>query len=132
MGLINRMQRTLTSTPPGWSPPALRLWQWGPLLIWMLIIFVLSHQPGDSIPSAGEWDFAVKKGGHFAGYAVLCLLAWRAGFHPWAAFALSVAFALGDELHQTTTPGRSGRPLDVFIDSAGALTALALTARLRR
>jgi VanZ family protein len=132
MSLINRVQRTLTTTPRGRSHPAVLVWQWAPLLLWMLIIFVLSHQPGDNIPSAGDWDFVVKKGGHFAGYALFWFLAHRAGFSPWAAFALSVAFSIGDELHQTSIPSRDGRPLDVFIDSAGALTALALTARLRR
>lgn len=132
MSLLNLMHRTLTFTPRGWSRPAALAWQWAPLVLWMLLIFTLSHQPKLNLPDAGSWDFLVKKGGHFTGYALLWLLAWRAGFRPWAAFALCVAFGLSDELHQVTIPGRTGRPLDVFIDAAGALTALRLAARLPR
>lgn len=132
MSLINLMHRTLTFTPRGWSGRAALAWQWAPLVLWMLVIFVLSHQPSENIPDAGSWDLLVKKGAHFAGYALLWLLARRAGFRPWAALALSVAFALGDEFHQVTIPGRTGRPLDIFIDTTGALAALLITARLRR
>lgn len=132
MSLLQLVHRTLTFTPRSGSRRAALAWQWAPLLLWMLVIFVLSHQPKENIPDAGSWDLLVKKGAHFIGYALFWLLARRAGFRPWAAFALSVAFALSDELHQVPIPGRTGRPLDVFIDAAGALTALLLAARLRR
>jgi VanZ family protein len=131
MSLLYLVRRVFTFTPPGWSRAA-AAWRWAPLVLWMLLIFVLSHQPKGAIPDAGEWDLLVKKGGHFFGYAVFWLLAWRAGFAPWAAFALAVAFGAGDELHQRLIPGRNGQLLDVFIDAAGALTALVLAARLRR
>jgi VanZ family protein len=98
----------------------------------MLLIFVLSHQPKENIPDAGSWDLLVKKGAHFAGYALLWLLARRAGFPTWPALVLAVDFGLSYELHQRTIPGRTGRPLDVFIDTAGALFALLVAARLRR
>ncbi len=126
-----RVRRAFVSTPPGWPRAAAAAWRWAPLVLWMLLIFVLSHQPKGSIPDAGDWDLLVKKGGHFLGYAFLWLLARRAGFTPWAALALAVAFALSDELHQRSIPGRNGQLLDLLIDAAGALTALMVTARLR-
>ena len=132
MSLLHTVRRAVTITPPGWPRAATLAWQWAPLLLWMVVIFVLSHQPKENIPDAGQWDLFVKKGAHFAGYAVLWLLARRAGFAPWSAFILSVAYAAGDELHQRGIPGRNGQLLDVFVDAAGAVTALALAGWLRR
>jgi VanZ family protein len=132
MSLLYLVRRAFTFTPPGWPRVAAAAWRWAPLVLWMLLIFVLSHQPKGNIPDAGDWDLLVKKGGHFLGYAILWLLARRAGFVPWAAFVLAVAFGASDELHQRLIPGRNGDLLDIFIDAAGALTALLLAARLRR
>ncbi|HJJ16112.1 MAG TPA: VanZ family protein [Clostridiaceae bacterium] len=39
-------------------------------------------------------------------------------------FIICVIFAISDELHQTFVAGRTGQPLDVLIDSAGALVGL--------
>lgn len=132
MSLFYLVRRAFTFTPPGWSRAAAAAWRWTPLILWMALIFVLSHQPKGNIPDAGSWDLLVKKGGHFLGYAFLWLLGRRAGFTPWAAFSLAVAYGLSDELHQRLIPGRNGQLLDVYIDSAGALTALLLAARFRR
>ena len=103
-----------------------RLRRSAPLLLWMGLIFYFSHQPKNSIPSYGSWDLLVKKGGHFAAYALLALLARWAGLRPWAALALAVVYAVGDEVHQLFIPGRNGQIADVLIDAAGAATALAL------
>lgn len=132
MSLVRAVRRAFTFTPPNWPRAAALAWQWAPLILWMALIFVLSDQPKANIPDAGQWDLLVKKGGHFLGYALLWLLARRAGFAPWPAFVLAVAYAISDELHQLRIPGRNGQLLDVLIDAAGALTALALAARLRR
>lgn len=40
------------------------------------------------------------------------------------ALILSVGFAVTDEYHQTFVAGRTGQPLDVIIDSAGAVVGL--------
>lgn len=132
MGLLQTVRRAMTFSPRGWPRAATLAWRWAPLVLWMLVIFVLSHQPKENIPDAGQWDLLVKKGAHFGGYAVLWLLARRAGFAPWPAFVLSVAFAASDELHQRVIPGRNGQLFDVLVDAAGALTALALTGWLHR
>ena len=103
-----------------------RLRRWVPLVAWMALIFYFSHQPKGSIPSYGSWDVLVKKGGHFAAYGLLALLARRAGLRSPAALVLAVVYAVSDEVHQLYIPGRNGQFLDVLIDGAGAATALAL------
>lgn len=40
------------------------------------------------------------------------------------AFLICVVFAISDEYHQTFVAGRTGQPLDVVIDSAGAIAGL--------
>ncbi|MGZ4825431.1 MAG: VanZ family protein [Terriglobales bacterium] len=99
--------------------------------------------------SIAQWALvhgAVRKAGHFFGYAVLSLLmlrAWWATLNlpPWAARLPSLramarswslratAIALGatvlvaglDEWHQTMLPGRTGSFYDVLLDSSAAL-----------
>ena len=67
---------------------------------------------------------------HFAEYALLCFLWWRAlkeVTNPrraaLLAFVLASAYAVTDEFHQTFVEGRHGNPLDWLIDSAGAAAA---------
>jgi VanZ family protein len=81
----------------------------------------------------------VRKLGHLTEYAVLAALWFRAfhtgrRLHPapgaLAALALSVAWAIADELHQSFVPSRTGSPFDVMLDVTGAaLALLALHAR---
>lgn len=40
------------------------------------------------------------------------------------AFIICVCFAISDEFHQTFVDGRTGQPLDVIIDSVGAVVGL--------
>lgn len=47
---------------------------------------------------------------------------------PWA---ITTAFAATDELHQLFVPGRSGQVSDVLLDSAGAMTGLAVLGGIR-
>jgi VanZ family protein len=98
------------------------------MLLWMGAIFILSNQPKGGIPSFGLWDTLVKKGGHFLAYSVLAFLGLRVtvtGKRPYlSAMLLTVLYAISDELHQTYIPGRNGTPMDVMIDSLGALAAL--------
>ncbi len=82
-------------------------------------------------------QLVIRKGAHFAEYALLALLCWRAkrkpfrgDVRPWkwseAGFALLVAvlFAASDEWHQSFVPSREGALRDVLIDSAGAMLGL--------
>jgi len=42
------------------------------------------------------------------------------------ALAIAIAYAITDELHQSSVPTRNGAPLDVAIDTAGAVLAALL------
>lgn len=98
--------------------------RWLPLIVWMAAIFILSHQPKDAIPNYGAWDFLVKKSGHIVAYALLAILARRAGFTTTAALAFVLAYAFSDELHQRYVPGRTGSVEDMLIDLFGAILGL--------
>ena len=68
-----------------------------------------------------------------AEFGLLWLLWWRAlGYGNRVLPALiAVAFAITDELHQTTVEGRVGSPVDVLIDSAGVALAMLVARRVR-
>jgi VanZ family protein len=105
----------------------------------MGVIFVLSDQP--SLNSGlGAIDLIGRKLIHFAEYALLCFLWWRAlvtvtspGRAALFAFLLASGYAATDEYHQSFVDGRHGTALDWAIDAAGAAAAaLKLrTARVR-
>ena len=110
---------------------------WLPPVAMMALIFAVS-----SIPAGGEHHGVLyvlsRKVAHFCEYALLLALWWRAlatrvSDRRALALALGIAllYAISDELHQTLVRGRWGRPLDVGIDMAGALTAATLIARTR-
>lgn len=118
---------------------ALRLDLWLPPLLLMGAIFFVSDQP--SLNSGlGAIDLIGRKLIHFAEYALLTFLWWRAlvtvtspGRAALFAFLLASGYAATDEYHQTFVEGRHGSPVDWAIDSAGAaLVALKLrTVRVR-
>jgi VanZ family protein len=109
---------------------------WLPPVVLMGVIFAFSAQP--SLDSGlGLVDQIGRKLIHFAEYALLCFLWWRAlatvttprRAAIWA-FLIASGYAVTDELHQTFVDGRHGNPLDWLIDSAGAAAA-ALRLRTR-
>lgn len=116
-----------------------RLALWLPPLLAMAGIFVLSAQP-DLSTGDGLLHLVGRKIGHAVVFGALCLLWWRAlrpslpnGRSALVAVALTVAYAVTDELHQSAVEGRHGLALDVVIDSAGAaLAALAVGYRRER
>lgn len=92
---------------------------WGPVLLWMLVIFfgstdVLSSQrtsrflgpflrwlvPGISEPAIHRVQFVIRKAGHLTEYAILAALAWRAlhrkdrGFRRWDWRKAAIAFVI--------------------------------------
>ena len=107
----------------------LRLDLWLPPIVLMGVIFAFSAQP--SLDSGlGTIDHIGRKLVHFAEYALLCFLWWRAlkeVTNPrraaLLAFVLASAYAVTDEFHETFVEGRHGNPLDWLIDSAGAAAA---------
>lgn len=106
---------------------------WLPALAWAGLIFAFSAQANLTFFPDQGLDFVVGKLGHMAIFGVLALLLWRALAgtttlrRPWAwALALTVPYAITDELHQAFVPGRNASLRDVGIDAAGALIAVAI------
>jgi VanZ family protein len=99
--------------------------RWLPVLVWAAVIFAFSSIP--SLNSGlGTWDTVLRKLAHMTEYAILAVLLVRAtGSYAWA-FALAVAYAATDEVHQLFVRGRHGSPVDVAIDAVGALVGLAV------
>jgi VanZ family protein len=110
---------------------------WLPALIWLAVIFAFSSRHGGGhLPTS---KIVLRKLAHVTEYFVLTVLLLRAlqrsdvaAAMPVAAVA-ALAYAAGDEWHQSFVPGRTATPRDVAIDGIGiALAALAATrTRLR-
>ena len=138
-----------------------RLWRYGPLLLWMVLIYFASTSefsalntsqifqplirwifPNLSDERVAAIHFLTRKVAHFSEYAVLGILAARAFAtsandvvqRHWfqVALLLVAAYALLDEFHQSFVPSRSASIFDSAIDVAGGLTALLLIRRWRR
>jgi VanZ family protein len=107
--------------------------RFAPPLALMAVIFALSAQP-DLTTGLGTFDLVARKLAHAFEFGLLWWLWLRAlGYRaPWAAAAITIAYAVGDEYHQTFVPGREGTAVDVAIDCAGVAVAWALDHRLRR
>ena len=111
---------------------------WLPVLLWAAVIFGSSATPNLRFAQAADLDFVVRKAGHMFVFGVLAVLLWRALASSavrramvWS-WVLTVAYAASDEFHQSFTAGRHPSPVDVGIDSFGALLfLLALTLWLR-
>jgi VanZ family protein len=125
---------------------------WLPPFLWMAVIWTLSSQAGSAqntsrlfllllawlAPWAGPdhvelGHLLVRKLGHLVEYAVLAILWFRAlrgerrlaaPASAWMALLVSVAWAVLDELHQSTVPSRTASAADVVIDAVGAALAL--------
>jgi VanZ family protein len=99
---------------------------WGPALLWGLLIFALSTR--STLPV--EVEAGVDKLVHFSAYLLLgAALSWggvRRRMAPLAVLALGAAYGGSDELHQLFVPGRSADVLDWFADVAGIAVAVAL------
>ena len=125
---------------PRWSWGSAAL-HWLPVLVWAGVIFAFSATPNLRVAQAADVDFVVRKAGHMFVFGVLAVLVWRAlessavrHAMVWS-WVLTVAYAASDEFHQSFTAGRHPSPVDVGIDSFGALlflVALALWLRGRR
>ncbi len=120
-----------------------------PLLI-MGLIFFSSAQPSIQVSQSSTYDFLAHKLAHIFLYALLYFL-WFRYFYKWYrlshqptpkktlpnsnyiyAIVICVLYGISDELHQTFVPTRSGRVLDVFIDSFGIAIAFMYTKYYRQ
>lgn len=96
---------------------------WAAVLLYMGLIFYLSHQPTTPIPMRFPYQDKVM---HFGAYFILAALLAHA-FYPGTskrrfALALVVAslYGVSDEIHQMFVPGRDASIGDWLADSLGA------------
>ncbi|MDF2607366.1 MAG: VanZ like family protein [Bacillales bacterium] len=117
---------------------------WIVVLVWMTIIFYLSHQPAtqsnelstgiteiifgmikdllpSSISESINLNHYIRKTAHFTAYFILGFLienALKKRFIYTLLFC--ILYAISDEVHQAFIPGRGPGVIDVLIDSTGA------------
>ncbi|HEX7419406.1 MAG TPA: VanZ family protein [Thermoanaerobaculia bacterium] len=115
-------------------------------MAWSAVLLILSGRAGSgsltsqilgwllpaSSPAFDAAHFALRKSLHVLAYGLLGFLTFRAvrgekkGWTlRWSVTAvlLAVSIASLDEWHQSFVPGRTGTPLDVVVDCAGATLA---------
>jgi len=126
---------------------------WIPVILWMMVIFYLSHQVASEsnelsmgitkvlfevasmiFPSLEIelFNHVIRKNAHFIAYFILGLLTinaiyWNKKFGHKAfiiALIISILYAVSDEIHQLFIPGRAGRLVDVLIDAFGAFCGI--------
>lgn len=117
-----------------------RLSRYLPALVWMAVIFYMSHQTGDDLdtlllpwfqalfPAMRSFDW-----GHFILYFLLAVVYYRALLPrsaTWGGKALVVLlcllYGITDEFHQSFVPGRSPDAADLRNDTIGAALAVLL------
>lgn len=123
--------------------------RWLPSLIWATLILIFSGEAGGSgtttlllqtlLPAGISPEaFAlihllVRKTGHLLGYGLLGVLNVRAlQGRALLAITLAAAVSILDEWHQSYVPLRTGTPIDVVIDIAGAALAVAAWCQFAR
>ena len=132
-------------------------WYGLPPLVWMALIWGASSDLGSADNTAGPiawivtalfpWATtaqielahgALRKFGHLTEYAILAALWFRALYagrrlasteSALGALAISVSWAMADELHQSFVPSRTASFLDVAFDAIGAALCLFIVAR---
>jgi VanZ family protein len=106
-----------------------RLWHWGPVVIWMVIIFIGSSHA--NVVLSETHDNSMKNLAHIGEYAILAFLIFRAlynreekGFfskYAWFwAFAGATLYGVSDEIHQMFVPTRTAYLGDILMDGVGA------------
>jgi VanZ family protein len=107
------------------------IWLWGPVIVYMAIIFSLSSQ--SSVPVGPQVSDKLL---HFVAYLGLAVVVVRAVGRGLparvglvtaiAAWALTAGYGLLDEVHQMFVPGRVAAVDDLVADAVGALAGITL------
>ncbi|MFV2063357.1 MAG: VanZ family protein [Chloroflexota bacterium] len=113
---------------------ALSLRRWLPAIAVMVTIFVLSSQSGLRISDDADIDGPLRTLAHFAIYATLAaalLYGLSRSTGPTLAgvliaFAVTLLFAISDEIHQAFVPDRAAEIQDLVVDALGGAAGLAI------
>ena len=106
-----------------------------PAIIWMVIIFWLSHQSGQELntylPWVQQWMPWIENFnfGHFIAYFILAgLLWWAIGSYrlsiSFIVVLLCLLYGITDEFHQSFVEGRTADLKDIINDTIGATLAM--------
>lgn len=104
-------------------------WLWGPVVLYMAALFVLSSQP--VLPGASLTSDWAQHGVAYAGLAVVTLRATAGG--RWsgvgagalvAAWVIAALYGVSDEVHQSFVPERMADVRDIVADAVGAAIGL--------
>lgn len=90
---------------------------------------------GISDEMLGYLHLFIRKAAHFTEYALLGVTIIYAIYDFFkrkalsipVSFLIAVLYASSDEVHQYFVPGRYGTPMDVLIDSCGAITGIVIS-----
>jgi VanZ family protein len=123
---------------------------WGPVILWMIVIFVFSTEwfssanttpflapllanllPAAFAPRIEGIVILIRKLSHWSEYFILAILLMRAlkaevssqsaMRRSISSIVLATLYAASDEFHQSFLPSRTANPVDVAIDSFGAV-----------
>ena len=105
---------------------------WLPVVVWAAVIFAFSvdPEPLDGASARGTPSCASSPTSRNTRSSVRSSAARVR--RPALAVALAALYAVSDEIHQTFVEGRVGAPLDVGIDTLGALVGVLGWVRLSR
>lgn len=107
------------------------LWYWGPVVIWMVIIFVGSSHSNVVLSESPSRDNLMKNLGHIIEYALLGFLIFRAlsskkgdtlsSRYVWLwSLTGAILYGVSDEVHQMFVPTRTAYLGDILMDGVGA------------
>lgn len=100
-----------------------KLQKWLPAFVMMLIIFILSSIPGQTINSYGLGAESIHISGHSLLFFLLCFAFYKALNDVTIAILLTSIYGVLDEFHQMFTPNRSSSFFDIATDFVGSLVA---------
>lgn len=95
--------------------------RWLAVFLWAAVIFAFSSIKQVQVSQFFIWDFIAKKIAHVSEYAILYTLIFRATRGQWKkSLALTMLYAISDEIHQKFVPGRTSSIYDLGFDMSGA------------
>lgn len=107
------------------------LWCWGPVVIWMVVIFIGSSHSNVVLSESPSRDNLMKNLGHIIEYALLGFLIFRAlsskkgdtltSRYVWLwSLTGAILYGVTDEVHQMFVPTRTAYLGDILMDGVGA------------